>query len=87
MGTRRAGVGSGVRLGEAERGERASGDEVGQPTVALLVAAEGEDRVDAEADCSGQRDPDGLVGAAELFDGEAEGGEVSRRRRRTARGR
>ena len=41
---RRAGVGAGAGLGEAERGELASRREVGKPLLLLLLAAEVVDR-------------------------------------------
>jgi hypothetical protein len=78
-GARGPGVGACLRLGEPERGERAPGDQVGQPALALRRAAVGEDRVDAEADACGQRDARGLVDVAELLDGHAQAGEVAAR--------
>ena len=73
----RTGVGAGLGLGEAEAGEGAAGDEVGQEALLLLLGAVGEDRVDAEADARRQRDADRLVDAAELLDGDAEAREVA----------
>ena len=86
-GLGRAGVRTRLRLGQPEAGERAAGDEVGQPALLLLVGAVGQDRVDAEPDTGLQRDADRLVDAAELLDRDAERGEVARRSRRTPRGR
>ena len=74
---RRAGVGAGAGLGEAEARERATGDEVGQPLLTLLVGAEGQDRVDAEADAGLEGDADRLVDPTELLDRHAEAGEVA----------
>ena len=68
---------AGVRLGEAEAGERAAGDEVGQPALLLRLGAVGEDRVDAEADAGRQRDADRLVDPPELLDRDAQAGEVA----------
>ena len=70
-----AGVRAGVGLGQAERRERAAGDQVGQPALLLLLGAEAEDRVDAQADAGAQGDADALVDPAELLDGHAEAGE------------
>ena len=72
-----AGVRAGLGLGQAEAGERAAGDEVGQPLLLLLVGAVGQDRVDAEPDAGLEGDADRLVDAAELLDGDAERGEVA----------
>ena len=58
-------------LGQAERRERPAGDEVGQPALLLLLGAEGEDRVDAEADAGLEGDADRLVDPAELLDRDA----------------
>ena len=52
-------------------------DEVGEPALLLRVGAVGEDRVDAQADPRRQGDPDRLVDAAELLDGDAQHGEVA----------
>ena len=71
-----AGVGAATGLGQPERREGAAGDEVGQEALLLLVAAEAEDRVDAEADARAQGDADGLVDATELLDRDDEGHEV-----------
>ena len=62
----------GTGLGEAEAGERAAGDQVGQPLLLLLVGAEGQDRVDAEADGRLERDAHRLVDAADLLDRDAQ---------------
>ena len=51
------------------------GDEVGQQALLLLLAAVGEDRVDAQAHPGRQRDADRLVDPAELLDRDAQGGE------------
>ena len=72
LGAGGTGVGAGVGLGQAERRERAPGDEVGQPALLLLLGAVGEDRVDAQADAGRQRDADRLVDPAELLDGDAQ---------------
>ncbi len=71
-----AGVRARLRLGQPEAGQRAAGDEVGQPLLLLLVGAVGQDRVDAEADTGLQRDADRLVDPAELLDRDAQRGEV-----------
>ena len=60
-------------LGQPERRERTARDEVGQEALLLLLAAVGEDRVDAEAHPGRQRDADRLVDAAELLDRDARG--------------
>ena len=72
-----AGVGAAVGLGESEPTERTPGDEVGQPLGLLVVGAELEDRVGAEADAGRQRDAQRLVDAAELLDRHAQRGEVA----------
>ena len=66
------GVGAGVRLGQAEASEGAAGDEVGQKAFLLLLAAVGEDRVDAQADPGRQGDADRLIDIAEFLDGDAQ---------------
>ena len=58
-------------------GQRPAGDEVGQPALLLLLGAEGQDRVDAQADAGLERDADRLVDAAELLDRHAQRGEVA----------
>ena len=75
LGAGGAGVGAGVGLGQAEAGERAPGDEVGEEALLLGVGAVREDRVDAEADAGRERDADRLVDPAELLDGDAQAGE------------
>ncbi len=77
LGPRGPGVGAGLGLGEAERGQRTTLHQVGQPPLALGVGAVGEDRVDAQADARAQRDPGGLVDVAELLDRDAQAGEVT----------
>ena len=64
-------------LGQPERAERATGDQVGQPALLLLVVAEPVDRVGAEADAGRQRDAHRLVDPAELLDRHAQRGEVA----------
>ena len=59
----------------------------GSQLLLLLVGAEGQDRVDAEADAGLEGDADRLVDAAELLDRDAQRGEVARPRRRTPRAR
>ncbi len=54
----------------------ATGDEVGQPLLLLLVRAVGEDRIDAEPDAGLERDADRLVDPAEFLDGHAQRREV-----------
>ena len=75
LGAGGTGVAAGIRLGEAEARERAAGDEVGQEALLLVLAAVGEDRVDAQADAGRQGDADRLVDPAELLDRDAEAGE------------
>ena len=74
---RGAGVAAAVGLGEAEGAERSTGDEVGQPSLLLLLGAEAEDRVGAEADAGRQRDAHRLVDPADLLDRDAQRGEVA----------
>ncbi len=74
---RGAGVTSGVGLSETEGAERSAGDEVGQPSLLLIVGAEAEDRVGTETDTGGQGDAHRLVDSADLFDRDAERGEVA----------
>ena len=71
------GVRPAVGFGESERSQRTPGDEVGQPTVALLVGPEAEDRVGAESDPGRQRDPHRLVDATEFLDRHAQRREVA----------
>ena len=68
-------VRAGLGLGQAERGQRAAGDQVGQPALLLLLGAEAEDRVDAQPDAGAEGDADALVDPAELLDRDAEAGE------------
>ncbi len=72
-----AGVATGVGLGETECTERATGDQVRQPALLLIVGAESEDRIRTETDAGGQRDAHRLVDSADLFDRDAERGEVA----------
>ena len=72
LGAGGAGVGAGLGLGQAEGRERATGHQVGQPALLLLLGAVGEDRVDPEPDTGRQRDADGLVDPAQLLDGHAQ---------------
>ena len=67
----------GLGLGEAEAAEGAARAQVGQPLLALLLGAEDEDRVGAEADAGLERDRHRLVDPAELLDGHAQRGEVA----------
>ena len=76
LGAGAAGVAAGVGLGQAEAAERPAGAQVGQPALALLLGAEVEDRVGAEADAGLERDRHRLVDPGELLDGHAQGGEV-----------
>ena len=76
-GARGAGVGAAVGLGQPEPAEGPAGDEIGQPLRLLIVVAELEDRVGAEADAGRQRDAHRLVDAAELLDRHAQRGEVA----------
>src|SRR5450759_4597910 len=66
------GVGAGLGLGQAKSCERATGDEIGQPALLLLLGAVGEDRIDTESDTGRQRDADGLVDPTKLLDSHAE---------------
>ena len=77
LGLGRPGVGSTVGFGEAEPTERATGDEIGEPLRLLIVVAELEDRVGAEADAGRQRDAHRLIDAAELLDRHAQRCEVA----------
>ena len=77
LGAGGTGVGARAGLGETEARERASGDQVGQPGVLLLLGAEGEDRVDAEAHGRLEGDAQGLVDPADLLDRDAQAGEVA----------
>ena len=74
---RGARVGAGTRLGEAEAGERAAGDQVGQPRCFCSCGAVGLDRVDAQPHRGLEGDADRLVDAAELLDRHAQAGEVA----------
>ena len=71
-------------FGEAEAGEGAPGREVGQPLLLLLGGAVAENRIDAQADARFQGDPHRLVNPTELFDGQAQVGELASRARRSA---
>ena len=62
-----------------KRAEGAARAQVGQPALALLLGAEGEDRVGAQADARLERDGHRRVDPAELLDGDAERGEVGAR--------
>ena len=66
--SRRARVGAGVGLGQAERGELAPRREVGQPALLLLLGAEEEDRHRPEGRVRGDGDRDGRVDPRELLD-------------------
>ncbi len=68
-----AGVGAGFRLGQAEAGERLAGGQQRQPFLLLGLVAEAVDRHGAEGDAGLQGDGDGLVHAAQLFEGEGQG--------------
>ncbi len=76
-GSSRTGIGPSVGFGEPERPERSTGDQVGQPLVALVLGAEPEDRVGAETDAGRQGDAHRLIDATEFLDGDAERGEVA----------
>ena len=67
----------GLGLGEAEAAERPPGAQVGQPPLALLLGAEVEDRVGAEADAGLEGDGQRLVDPGDLLDGHAQRGEVA----------
>jgi hypothetical protein len=77
LGARRAGVAATVGLGQPERAEPPAGHEVGEPAQLLLLRAEGVDRVGAEANRGRERDAERLADDAELFDRDAQGGEVA----------
>ena len=77
LGPGGAGVAAAVGLGQPEGAERPAGDQVGQPALALLLGAEREDRVGAEAHAGRQRDAQRLVDPADLLDGDAQRGEVA----------
>ncbi len=76
LGARGPGVRPGTGLGQAEAGQGAAGDEVGQPALLLRVGAVAEDRVDAQADARREGDADRLVDPAELLDRDDEAHEV-----------
>src|SRR5699024_711568 len=68
-----AGVGAGLRLGEAGGGELLAAGEGGQMPFLLRGGAEGEDRHRAEAEPGLEGDGDRLVHAGQLLDGDAQG--------------
>ena len=66
-------------------GERAPGEQVGEPALLLLLGAVPVDRHDAEPDPGLERDGDALVDARERLDGEAEVGVAAALARRLLR--
>src|SRR4029077_6102624 len=73
----RAGVAAGLRLGEAERPQLPSREQLGQPALLLLLGAELVDRRRAQADRCFEGDADARVRPGNLFDGQAKGEKIS----------
>ena len=72
----RPGVRTSIRLGQPEGAQCPAGAELGQPLVLLVFGAEGEDGIGAEPHAGLQGDGHRRVDPPELFDRDAERGEV-----------
>ncbi len=72
LGAGATGIAPGIGLGQAEPTERTTGAQIGQPPLALLLGAELEDRVGAEADTGLERDGERLIDAGDLLDRHAQ---------------